>query len=44
MEMAPQTVAGKVFTMAYILVGVGLILGFVNTVYRHYAENRYKKK
>lgn len=43
-DLAPQTVAGKVFTMAYILVGVGLILGFVNTVYRHYAENRYKKK
>lgn len=43
-DLSPQTVWGKVFTMVYILVGVGLILGFVNTVYRHYAENRYKKK
>ncbi|MGB0260176.1 MAG: potassium channel family protein [Flavobacteriaceae bacterium] len=43
-DLSPQTVPGKIFTMVYILVGVGLILGFVNTVYRHYADNRYKKK
>lgn len=43
-DLSPQTVPGKIFTMVYILVGVGLILGFVNTVYRHYADNRYKNK
>jgi len=31
-DLAPTTAAGKVFTMLYIFAGIGIILGFVNTV------------
>jgi hypothetical protein len=34
-DFSPQTNAGKVFTIIYIFIGVGVILGFVNTVARH---------
>lgn len=31
-DFSPSTTAGKIFTMFYIFVGIGIILGFVNTV------------
>lgn len=31
-DLAPQTDAGKLFTVVYVLAGVGLILLFVNTI------------
>ena len=31
-DLSPSTAAGKVFTVFYVFVGVGLILGFVNVV------------
>ncbi len=31
-DLASTTAAGKVFTMLYIFVGLGIILGFVNQV------------
>lgn len=34
-DLAPKTDAGKIFTMIYIFVGVGVILGFINSVARH---------
>jgi len=34
-DIAPATDAGKIFTIIYIFVGVGVILGFINTVARH---------
>lgn len=35
-DFAPQTTGGKIFTMIYIVVGLGMILGFINAVYEHY--------
>ena len=45
-DFAPQTDAGKLFTVVYIGFGVGLILAFINTVYAHFQETRktYGKK
>ena len=37
-DFSPQTQGGKIFTMFYILIGLGMILSFINTVYRHYAD------
>lgn len=31
-DFSPHTVLGKAFTMVYILVGIGILLGFVETV------------
>lgn len=39
-DFSPQTVGGKIFTMIYILIGIGIILSFINTVYRHYSAVR----
>jgi hypothetical protein len=40
-DFAPQSDAGKIFTIIYIFIGVGVILGFVNAVARH-AESQNK--
>lgn len=37
-DFSPQTDGGKAFTILYIVIGVGIILSFVNTVYSHYNE------
>lgn len=45
-DFSPQTDAGKIFTLFYILIGVGIILSFINTIFAHYREvrgNRDKK-
>jgi hypothetical protein len=42
--LAPQTDAGKIFTMFYIVVGLGIILSFIQTVYHHYNQSRTKKQ
>ncbi len=34
-DFSPQTDFGKIFTMIYIFLGVGVILGFINVVARH---------
>jgi voltage-gated potassium channel len=31
-DYAPQTVAGKLFTVVYVLLGVGILLAFVSTL------------
>ncbi len=38
-DFTPQTDLGKIFTMFYIFVGVGTILGFLNLVSHHSGEN-----
>ena len=43
-DFSPQTDAGKVFTMFYILLGIGMILSFMNTFYLHYTNIREGKK
>jgi voltage-gated potassium channel len=39
-DLAPTTAAGKVFTILYIFVGIGIILGFVNTVAERSLQSR----
>jgi hypothetical protein len=39
-DLVPSTAAGKVFTILYILVGIGIILGFVNAVAERSIERR----
>ena len=36
-DLSPQTDEGKIFTIFYITVGIGIILSFINTIYNHYA-------
>jgi hypothetical protein len=39
-DFHPKTDLGKMFTVGYIIVGIGIILGFINAVMRHtYKEN-----
>ena len=35
-DFSPQTTFGKIFTIFCILIGVGVVLGFINTIYLHY--------
>ncbi len=37
-DFAPQTDLGKAFTIVYIIIGVGLILAFINTIYSHFNQ------
>jgi len=39
-DFSPATDPGKVFTIIYIIVGVGIILSFINTLQHHYSETR----
>ena len=39
-DFTPQTDAGKLFTVFYIIIGIGIIFAFVNTVFNHYFDNR----
>ncbi len=38
-DLAPKTDIGKIFTVVYIFSGVGIILGFLNTVAKHAGHN-----
>ena len=37
-DFAPHTEVGRAFTIAYIIVGIGILLGFVNAVATHTIE------
>jgi len=39
-DLSPATTAGKVFTIVYIFVGLGIVLGFVNAVAERSLERR----
>ena len=44
-DLTPSTaVVGKVFTILFILVGIGIILGFVNAVAERSMERRKQKR
>ncbi|GAB5522737.1 MAG: hypothetical protein Roseis2KO_06090 [Roseivirga sp.] len=43
-DFAPQTDAGKIFTIIYIGVGIGMILAFINTIYLHFKDFREKEE
>ena len=37
-DFAPKTDGGKIFTIFYIVIGIGIILSFINTLYEHYRD------
>ncbi len=43
-DIAPQTSAGKIFTIFYILIGVGIIASSVSYLLKRTAKNRLAKK
>ena len=43
-DFSPQTDFGKVFTIFYILMGIGIIFGFINSFYLHSKSNIREKK
>lgn len=43
-DFSPQTDGGKLFTILYIVIGIGMILSFVNTVQHHYTSMKHKEK
>ena len=42
-DLTPKTDLGKVFTIIYLFIGIGVILGFVNVV-AHHANNQNPMK
>lgn len=43
-DFAPKTDLGKLFTVLYIIVGIGMILSFINTIQHHYTHMKYKER
>ena len=43
-DITPQTDTGKLFTVFYILLGLGMILSFIQTVWSHFEEERKNEK
>lgn len=41
-DLYPVTKLGKIFTIFYVLTGVGLIFGFINSFYLHRVKNKRK--
>lgn len=39
-DISPQTTAGKIFTMFYVLIGIGILVALVTEVARHVIEER----
>ena len=37
-DFSPQTMGGKLFTMVYVIIGIGIILSFLNAFYAHYIK------
>lgn len=43
-DFAPQTDGGKIFTIFYIIVGIGIILSFIDSVYHHFSSAADERK
>ncbi len=43
-DLFPITDAGKIFTIFYILIGIGVILSFIDTLHHHYKDINSKDK
>ena len=43
-DLAPETTAGKLFTVFYIFTGIGLIVAFLNAVARTAVEQRDERR
>ena len=37
-DFSPQTFGGKLFTLLYIIIGLGMILSFFHMLYNHFSE------
>jgi len=37
-DVTPSTDVGKVFTIMYLTVGIGLILSFIDILFKHYSK------
>ncbi|MEM1120730.1 MAG: potassium channel family protein [Bacteroidota bacterium] len=44
-DFSPQTDGGKIFTIFYIFIGLGMILSFIQTLFDHFDKERkqYRK-
>lgn len=42
-DFTPQTVAGKTFTIFYIIFGIGIIFGLINIIAKHARKNYMKQ-
>jgi hypothetical protein len=42
-DLAPKTAIGKLFTVVYIFAGIGIILGFIDTVVIDVGDARARK-
>ena len=42
-DIAPDTVAGKVFTMVYVIVGIGVFVALVSTIAHHLIEAKHER-
>lgn len=42
-DFAPTTTPGKIFTMVYVVVGIGIFVALVTTVAHHLIEARKRK-
>jgi Na+(H+)/acetate symporter ActP len=43
-DFAPVTTWGKIFTILYIIIGLGIILNFIEIIHLHYEEEKEKSK
>ena len=43
-DLAPQTAAGKLFTVFYVFTGIGLIVAFLNAVARTTVQQREERR
>ena len=41
-DFSPTTDAGKIFTIFYVIIGVGVILAFINILHDHYIKSTKK--
>lgn len=41
-DIAPSTSAGKLFTIFYIIIGLGIIINFIEIVHLHYEKEKLK--
>ena len=42
-DFAPTTNAGKIFTIFYIIIGLGIILNFIEIIHLHYENEKNSK-
>lgn len=43
-DYSPETTAGKIFVMAYLLVGIGIIAGLINNILKNIVARRVINK